>query len=528
MSVRAFRLENFMGFGSRGHLGSSDPRWIELRDICLVFGLNSSGKSALLRALRLLKQSVREGTEEEALIFQSDRGANLGSFRELVHGRDDSLQMAFHFRLDPTPAVDRWLQYAALRKALGLWKQGFPQEEKNGWLEISLRYGIWEKEQPLGKRTGCVGVKLLFCWENSRKKRCEATLISAERKAVFDTDGDQKQRVYLPWKVQEIAFLPELEALSDLPLQDGTLPVLKANPLDPPADLTELEYLWEFAPNDGRAVYPLFELAADLLSEAYNSLKDFLNKIEFIAPIRPAPEHTYVLKASDLRRFQDQGLGGWVRLLSGLEGREKDEIELWLSKLGLGKRIHVHVFLWDPQVALISRVGVDEWNGRLDDVNISLLGFGISQVLPIIAQCVLAEPGSLLVIEQPELHLHPRAQADLADVFIACTKKHNFRLLVETHSEHLLLRMQRRIAETTARFDILSLYVWKNSNLRMMFVYKREEQSYQAHIVISDEGEIEFECEEEPEEFIEFFADDFEETARLVEARLHISKRRRG
>ena len=59
-------------------------------------------------------------------------------------------------------------------------------------------------------------------------------------------------------------------------------------------------------------------------------------------------------------------------------------------------------------------------------------------MLPIIAQAVLAKPGDTLIIEQPELHLHPRAQAELADLFIAMARN-GTRFLIETHSEHLII-----------------------------------------------------------------------------------------
>jgi predicted ATPase len=76
----------------------------------------------------------------------------------------------------------------------------------------------------------------------------------------------------------------------------------------------------------------------------------------------------------------------------------------------------------------------------LDDV-----GYGVSQVLPQLL--ALAGDSKLGLIEQPELHLHPRLQADLADLFIATTIGRERQLLVETHSESLLLRLQRRIRE---------------------------------------------------------------------------------
>ncbi len=86
-------------------------------------------------------------------------------------------------------------------------------------------------------------------------------------------------------------------------------------------------------------------------------------------------------------------------------------------------------------------------------VDIPDVGFGVSQVLPVLVQLFYAQPGSIILMEQPELHLHPNAQAALADVMISAikarenAKERNIQLIIETHSEHFLRRLQRRIAE---------------------------------------------------------------------------------
>jgi predicted ATPase len=76
------------------------------------------------------------------------------------------------------------------------------------------------------------------------------------------------------------------------------------------------------------------------------------------------------------------------------------------------------------------------------------MGEGVSQLLPIVAGVVATPAGECLVVEQPEIHLHPAAQADLADLFIknldASGEK---QFVIESHSEHLLLRLRRRVAE---------------------------------------------------------------------------------
>lgn len=79
-------------------------------------------------------------------------------------------------------------------------------------------------------------------------------------------------------------------------------------------------------------------------------------------------------------------------------------------------------------------------------INIADVGLGVSQVLPVLVACLVAEEGQLVYVEQPEIHLHPRAQARLADV-LADAANRGVRVVVETHSQLLLLAIQTRIAE---------------------------------------------------------------------------------
>lgn len=88
-------------------------------------------------------------------------------------------------------------------------------------------------------------------------------------------------------------------------------------------------------------------------------------------------------------------------------------------------------------------------------------GFGVSQVLPVITLLLSAPEGSIILLEQPELHLHPNAQAALADLMLHAAETRKLQLIVESHSEHIVRRMQRRIAEATPAFaapDNIKMY----------------------------------------------------------------------
>jgi len=103
------------------------------------------------------------------------------------------------------------------------------------------------------------------------------------------------------------------------------------------------------------------------------------------------------------------------------------------------------------------------------EVKITDVGFGVSQVLPVLVQAFYCPPNSTVWMEQPEIHLHPQVQAELADVFISAIRSRengdarNVQLIVESHSEHFLNRLQRRIAEGEITPDDVAIYFCKRA-----------------------------------------------------------------
>ena len=85
--------------------------------------------------------------------------------------------------------------------------------------------------------------------------------------------------------------------------------------------------------------------------------------------------------------------------------------------------------------------------GSAREVLLTDVGVGVSQVLPVLVLCYAAPRGSIILLEQPEIHLHPAVQSGLADILIDAAERRGVQIIVESHSEHLLRRLQRRIAE---------------------------------------------------------------------------------
>nr|WP_246497574.1 DUF3696 domain-containing protein [Sphaerisporangium rubeum] len=135
-------------------------------------------------------------------------------------------------------------------------------------------------------------------------------------------------------------------------------------------------------------------------------------------------------------------------------------------------------------------------------------GTGVAQVLPILvrrAQDELDPPGRdiLEIVEEPELHLHPSAQASLADLYLAAAKKTSVRFLIETHSETFLLRLRRRVAEGGLDPGMLALY----------FVESTGDTATARRINVDSLGNVDYWPQG-------IFAEDFEETRALLAAQL--------
>jgi predicted ATPase len=144
------------------------------------------------------------------------------------------------------------------------------------------------------------------------------------------------------------------------------------------------------------------------------------------------------------------------------------------------------------------------------------VGVGVSQVLPILVLSLLAEPGSTLIFEQPELHLHPRVQSRLADFFVSMTML-DLQCVVETHSEYLITRLRYRAA--VDGHDHIP------KNVIMYFVEKQDGQSTYRPIHINRFGVIEYWPEG-------FFDENEEQSAAILKAgmnrRREENKRKRG
>lgn len=255
----------------------------------------------------------------------------------------------------------------------------------------------------------------------------------------------------------------------------------------------------------------------NLLLSPIRRIADELSKMRYLGPIRELPERQF-----QSPRFLDpsrwaSGLGAWDDLSAG-DDQLLDATNEWLSdnRLGAGYEIRVKHFkkldMSDPlMIKLITgrafqEVDEDEKLNLEDipseseiiinpiDSDLELkpndLGIGISQVVPVLVTA-LANEERLLCIEQPELHLHPKLQAELGDLFIhAALGDNDHRFMLETHSEHLILRILRRIRETTDGENPEHIPEINPNHVSVLYVESRDGEVVLHNLRIDETGEF--------------------------------------
>lgn len=229
----------------------------------------------------------------------------------------------------------------------------------------------------------------------------------------------------------------------------------------------------------------------DLRSHAIHKLRRFRSGIVAIAPIRSKPERVY-------SRFYDEQQPGGEHLAQALA-----EVLDHPGKTDLVEEL----FRFGEVSGLFSRVQAKRLGSKVGDplrlmisngsnaFNITDVGYGVSQALPMLLDSLDSRRGTTLLVQQPEVHLHPRAQAQLGTLFANVAKAHKKTFIVETHSDHLVDRVRMDI-----RDKITGL---KPDDVALLFFERTPKNGVKVHrIEIDSEGNI----VDPPESYRSFFA----------------------
>lgn len=397
--ITQLHIENFKAWADTGAL--------RIAPLTGFFGTNSSGKTSLLQLLLLLKQTAQSLDRRQVLrLGDKDSLVDLGTFYDIVHAhrQDDT---AVRFGLKWTPSNP--LQIAGTKHALSLDEIAFEaairrwdnivQVESFEYQGGNLRVGM--------RRKGQDDYDISIEGYDVKRKQGRPAIIPAPVK--FYGFPDEALAEY-----QNAGFLADL-ALA-LEQQLGRLIYL-----GPLREYPQRSYLWgEERPTDvGRRG----ELAVAALLAA-NAAKMHFSRL-------PEPGR---------KRRKPVGI--------------QERIAKWLKDMRL-----IDSFTLKPIASNRKDYEVRiRKTARSSEVLITDVGFGVSQILPVLVLCYYVPEGSTLILEQPEIHLHPSVQATLADVFIEVVKERRVQIILESHSEHLLHRLQRRMAEEQITPEQVSLY----------------------------------------------------------------------
>lgn len=392
------RLKNFKAWEDTGD--------IELAPLTILFGANSSGKSSLHQFLLMLRQTIESPDRRRVLHTGDDRTpVDLGSYSSLL--RNSNVESPLEFELD-------WRRSTPLQVDYARGNTRFSGRDMGFTAAISATADAPPR------------LRVDNYWYRLSGDGPDILRLGSER----DDDGRYEIRA------EGIELVRTMG---------------RKWPVSPPSQFHAF-------PDDLPTRYQYLDFAADLTL----ALEEQLRAINYLGPLREKPSRLYRWSGEEVG---DVGWRGEYSIDALLAGRTREFnfaaqqpkvplqilVAKWLRDLGVVDKFSV------AQIG----AGRDEYEVRVTtpgsrrEVLLTDVGFGVSQVLPVIVEAFYSAPGSTVVMEQPEIHLHPAVQAGLADLFIAAisaredSSPRDTQFIIESHSEHLLRRLLRRIGEET-------------------------------------------------------------------------------
>jgi predicted ATPase len=402
-------FQNFKSWRDSGSIG--------LAPITALFGSNSSGKTSVLQMLLLLKQTAESSDRAQVLNLGDDRSlVDLGTFQDMLfaHDRKAAFQVNLDWQLprtlaiaDPTQKEGMLFQGDAVDFCARVEWQTNGEPGPGHPVVKEMRYRFSDRA---------------FGMKQVSAKSSEYELFTEPAGGGFKFVRTQGR----PWK------------------------------LPPPVKCYGF-------PDQVRA----YHQNASFLSDLELQFEELFSNIFYLGPLREYPKRQYSWAGA---QPPDMGRRG-ERVVDALLASRESGVKLSRGRGKKRQTVEERVAEWLQELGLIHsfRVSPITEGGRLfqvlvrrdpkaAEVLITDVGFGVSQILPVITLCYYAPEGSTILLEQPEIHLHPRVQAGLADVLIDATTTRGIQIILESHSEHLLRRLQRRVAEEELSPEQAALY----------------------------------------------------------------------
>lgn len=413
--ITQLRAKNFKSWRDTGKL--------RLAPLTGLFGTNSSGKTSLMQILLMLKQTAESSDRRRVLHTGDERSlVDLGTFFDLIHGHNPEtpLELSFSWSLPNSLVVND------------------PEKENASLFEISsLSFSTTIHQQKEPDKVAPKTFVYKFSSNGSGLKKDEREFgLKRDEEAKGRPGIDSYKLVSQGYKIKHTRG--------------------RNWPLPPPVKCYGF-------PDEAIGYYT----NTGFLKEFELAFEGLFSTISYLGPLREHPKRSYIWAGESP---VDVGRKGELAIPALLASRN---FEKTISSIGRRRKFTVEerIASWLKEFGLISSfslkpiaVNRKDYEVRVKktesspEVLITDVGFGVSQILPVLTLCYYVEEGSIILLEQPEIHLHPFVQSALADVLIDVVNNRDIQVIVESHSEHLLRRLQRRVAEEKILPKDIALY----------------------------------------------------------------------
>lgn len=424
-----------------------DIKDFDLKGINIIAGENSGGKSSLLQAFLLIKQTIESQDRGNPLKLNKPYVA-LGKYREIVNSNKNNFSFRFSFTEK---------DFKARTKRLFSGKYG--NEYKSDINTISLQVTFEYQSNRVYVKS--LGIKL-------SKNDIIKNYIEFKRHRGYKYDISCSSSIFF-YNSNKVSQIER-------------------------GELRFRGFFPESIECDGRLIR-----LSPLIQETGILLEEFVSSIQYIGPLREPPKQYYM---SDDESTPFVGTKGEYTP-SVLAKRLKDKIKYhqinftesggvafpsctdtleaatkyWICDFfEMAKNIH----LKKHKDGVLYSIQLTKSNNHSS--SILHMGFGISQILPIVVQGLLLTEGDTLILEQPEIHLHPKVQSKLYD-FLCSLQAKGIRTIVETHSDHLITRLRLRAAQTSDEETL-------NKDINLIFVQSEEGKAKYNFLELNEMGNL--------------------------------------
>jgi predicted ATPase len=435
--------------------------------INILIGENSSGKSSLIKFFLALKQSFQSPNNKEINFTLTGEYSDLGNYKETIYYHNEELPLEFEFEFKD---YDKFF----FVYFFGLFDI---KTEKNKQIRIFKKLINYESDS-LTKVSFSLS-KELDNHTNIKTKISNSSIgnleINFSEKAknpkMTALFGDSCGIKYYDKKTDQVFVFDNLNYE-----KDGFLTLITGSSLQSSImkyyGISEESFTTDQVAKD--KVNAIFYAVAYLLI-IQNYLKFHIDKIEYINPIKTYPSRIYLVK-DDKQNVNINDIEDFVNFFSRNTKLAKDLLPDFIEVL------NDFGILTDIDIIKDDRLPVRELRVKINNLfsNISDVGYGVSLQLPIILKCFLAEviperQGSIIFIEQPEVHLHPKLHAKLIETIFKLSKHTTY--FIETHSEHIIRKLQVLVKEKKDKIegkDITIHYLIRDENISSVTCHKIE------------------------------------------------------